>query len=104
MPTLPRVPRIEVRDGEIWVCIGHNPQNESLGIVREGEYQRIRDEVAANERKRIAFVLDHMEEFASWIQWRGNPVEKGKFLEQTFPFQTSSGEIFDAKPQSTSEQ
>ena len=70
-----KIPRIEVRDGEVWVCLGATPSFGSMGLLLKDDYDKLRKEIAANERQRIAYVLDHMEEFASWIQYKGKDVE-----------------------------
>lgn len=87
---LQRVPKIEIRaDGEVWVCIGHHSINESLGVIRAGELAARDAHIAANERKRMAYVLDNLESFADFIQWRGkqpNPPDVAQFLDAPYPW------------------
>ena len=61
----------EIRDGEVWICVGHASSAESLGIITSRELAARDTYIAENERKRMAYVLDHLELFASFIQWRG---------------------------------
>lgn len=81
-------PKIKIEsDGEIWISVGYTGGRiNRFGLIREGEWQKLRNEVAANERKRFIFLLDHMEEFMDWIQFRGNPKEIGK-LQDVSPIQ-----------------
>jgi len=77
-------PKIQIIDNEIWVCVGHcSTSTDRFGIIRQGEWETMRKSVAENERKRIAFLLEHMEEFLDFIQWRGNPKEIGSLLDHT---------------------
>ena len=77
-------PKIQIIDGEIWVCVGHcSTSTDRFGIIGQGEWETMRKSVAANERKRIVFLLDHMEEFLDFIQWRGNPKEIRSLLDHT---------------------
>jgi hypothetical protein len=81
-----QVPKIEIRDGEVWICIGHKPYNESFGIITPTELAARDAYIAENERKRMAFVLDHMEEFAAWVQWHGSTPKPGTLLPVEYPW------------------
>lgn len=80
-------PKIEIRDGEVWVCLGYAPTiDETYGILRSGDLAKLKFDIAANERKRMAWLLDNINEFAAFVQFRGQPPGPGDFLEVNFPW------------------
>lgn len=96
-----RTPKIEIRDSEIWVCLGHGPVNRPFAVLTDDDLARIKDEIRTNEHKRMAYILEHIVEFQDWLQWRGNDKTAGAFLDVTFPW-AHEGKT-NAKPKRPSE-
>jgi hypothetical protein len=90
-----RTPKMEIRDGEVWICLGHG-MDKPYAILTDKDLEKLKGEIALNEHKRMAFVLDNIDKFAEWMQWRGNDPSAGKFLEVTYPW-AHEGKKSDAK-------
>jgi hypothetical protein len=81
-----QVPKIKIIDGELWICLGPEDLASGIGIVRPGELA-LRDEaVRKNEHKRIMWLLDNIDDFASYVQWKGNPPSAGLILDPENPW------------------
>ena len=86
-------PKIQIIEDEIWVCIGHKSLTSTkFGIVLEGQWKAEENRIRADERKRMAFLLDNINEFPGYLQWRGQDPSAGGMLPQTNIWQNDPSE------------
>lgn len=80
------IPKIEIRDDGVWVHIGYHTPKQTFTVVTQEDYAKMREELILNERRRMIYLLEHLNEFADWVQYRGQDVMTAPLLDQNLPF------------------